>query len=598
MRKLLFTLPAVLLLTCLDQTSAWSADAPPPQRAERFDVAAFGRLPIQFNGRVTDFDHYARNVLLRISGRETWVDNDGKAQPAITWLLNLICDSESVQSVPIVLVDHPALRELFGLPADGTARHFAIKDLTPKLEALEQRSAAIERSRAKHTDDERAALDLYERLDFLSRVMGLFRLPDFSSSDSMIASLRLSRELEKRAIPFVVPPKDPGGEWLSLPFALIATRMANETGLEPNPAGELFAKLITARRDDDPAAFNKVVPELAHMIKDRKLAECPLEFAVPRGWYEVGTPRLADQYYFGDARAFGTTVTSLNLFEGGERLMIHVNYFPQGAARKEQIVNSWRLSSGLIPLPLEEVKTTAVKVAGQPGWQVTIETPVELSMESSQTRAVGVTLGGQSWVIACSGPKALMAKHAQEFDQFVASLTIASPAAVEKWFALKKPEPVAEPAGTKAVMAVVPDGQTVWLFRAMYFDENMPDRQIGNLRSLLTSIHFRPAGDGKPIEDGNDPASRLPFTWTLPKGWVVEEASGGQLWIVSRDPPAFIAVEIVPVRTGGDWSRPTLINQWRAGFRLPELPPDEINSSSETLTVDKRPIVLVVADVP
>ena len=68
MNRLLFALPAVLLLIC--QACGWCADAP-PQRTGRFDEKAFGRLPIQFNG---------------------------KSQPAITWLLNLICDSESVPS--------------------------------------------------------------------------------------------------------------------------------------------------------------------------------------------------------------------------------------------------------------------------------------------------------------------------------------------------------------------------------------------------------------------------------------------------------------------------------------------------------------------
>ena len=589
MKRLLFVLLALVLLIC--PASGRCADAP-PQRAGRFDEKAFGRLPIQFNGRVTDFDHYARNALLRISGQQTWVDSEGQSQPAIAWLLNLICDSEFAQSAPIVLIEQPALQELFGLPAASKVRHFAIKELIPNLAAFEQHSAAIENSNRKLTSDERFVLDLADRLDFLSRVMAVFRLPDVTTRERLIASLQLAKEMEKRAVPFVVPPKEPGGEWLSLPFAVIAAHLTKETDSDSNPAGVLFAKLIAAHRNNDPAMFSQVVRELSLLIEDRKLADSPFGFSVPQGWYEVGTPRLVYPYYFQDARAFGTTVTSLNLFEGTERLMIHVNFFPQGAARKEHIVNSWRLSNGLIPLRLEDVRTEAVTVAGEPGWQTDIETPNELPIARERTRAVGVTLGTQSWVIACSGSKELMKKHVKEFDQFVASIVISSPAAAEKWFTLPKAEPAVQPAGTKAVLAVVHDDQTAWVVRSTYFAENMPDQQIEKLKSVLKSIRFRTK------VDGNGPNARFPFAWTLPEDWNLEESSEGQLWVVCRTCPAFVAFEIAPVKTESDWSRSALINQWRAGLRLPELPAEEIETATEMLMVDKRQIMLIVADVP
>ena len=109
---------------------------------------------------------------------------------------------------------------------------------------------------------------------------------------------------------------------------------------------------------------------------------------------------------------------------------------------------------------------------------------------------------------------------------------------------------------------------------------------------MLKSIRLRTK------DNGNGPEARLPFTWTLPEGWVLEETSEGQLWVICRDQPAFVALEIAPAKTDGDWSRPTLINQWRAGFRLPELPPEKITATTETLTIDKRQIVLVVSDIP
>jgi len=96
MRRLLFALPTVLLFT-LCPASGWGGDGP-PQLAARFDNKAFGQLPILFNGRVTDFDHYARNSLLRISGKDTWLDTEGKLQPVVAWLLDLMSGNEAIQA--------------------------------------------------------------------------------------------------------------------------------------------------------------------------------------------------------------------------------------------------------------------------------------------------------------------------------------------------------------------------------------------------------------------------------------------------------------------------------------------------------------------
>ena len=77
MRRLVFALSGFLLLTVCQ--IAGRADDGTAEAEVRFDIQAFGRLPILFNGRVTNFDHYARNAMSRISDRETWQDNDGKS---------------------------------------------------------------------------------------------------------------------------------------------------------------------------------------------------------------------------------------------------------------------------------------------------------------------------------------------------------------------------------------------------------------------------------------------------------------------------------------------------------------------------------------
>lgn len=587
MRRLL--LAALLLTVC--PISGWSRDDA-VQPAMRFDEKAFGRLPILFNGRVTDFDHYARNALLRISGNETWLDTEGKTQTAVGWLLDLMSGSEAFQSAPVVLIEHPHLRTLFELPADAKTHRLPIKDLLPKAGAFEERVADIRRSPTRPTDDQRAALELAERLSFLMRLVAVFRQPDLSSNESMLASLQQSQELEQQAIPLVVPPKQPGGEWTSLTFSLLLAHTEKQSGIEANPAGVQYAKLIAARRDDDAAAFNQAVQELARLIRDQKLADCPLEFAAPRGWIEAGTPRLGDQVPFSDTRAFGTTVATLHLFGELERLTLNINFFPQGTARKELIINSWRLSESRIPLPFEKIQTTPIMIAGQTGWRVDIESPDDLPVRSERMLAAGVSLGEQTWIVTCSGPKSLMAKHGPDFDRFVKSIVIDSPVAAEKWFSLRKPEPQPAEAGTKVALGLIPDKQSVWMIQGTYFAENKPDQQIEKLRTVLQSIRFGPKGDDDTL------AARLPFTWTLPEGWHLEESPEDQLWVVSRDQPAFIALMIQPLQADGEWSPPALIDHWRAGYRLPELSPEKLNAVAKTLPVDKRQITLVVENLP
>ena len=587
MRRRDFALPAFLLLTVCQMGRADDGTA---EAEVRFDIQTFGRLPILLNGRVTNFDHYARNAMLRISDRETWQDKDGKSQPAVAWLLELMSGSEVAESVPLIFVEHPHVRKLLELDPGTDERRVSIKELFTKMAPFEERVDEIQKSLTRRTDDERVVLEFSFRLDFLGRVLGVFRRPDLSQEATLIASLRQAMELEKQAIPFVVAPQKPGGPWLTSTYALIQAHVVKKE--EVNPASLLYARLIESYRNRDSAAFNQVVQDLTLLIKDQKLSVCPLEFTSPRGWIEEGTPRLVKQHFFGDAEAFGTTVTTLNLFEGTEHLMMHINFFPQGAASRERIVNHWRVDTGRTPQALEAVKTTPVMVGGQTGWQVDIESPDDLPIRSERVLGAGFSHGKQTWVVAGTGPKRLMAKHAKEIEQFVASIKIADPEAMEKWFSLPKPIPLPDvAAGTKAVLTIVPDRQDVWVIQGSYLAEEAPDEKIETMTSIIKSIQFRPRGKGTAAADV------LPFTWTLPEDWQVEEFPDGELVVVARTRPAFVAVTIQPLKANGELSLPNLINQWRAKRRLPELPAEKIDTT-KTLTVDNRQITFIVAETP
>ena len=78
-------------------------------------VHEFGRLPLVYQGRVKPFDTLARNSLLIISDRQTFVDDDGNRQPAIKWLLDVISHSPAAGDHKVFRIENLQLQAALGL---------------------------------------------------------------------------------------------------------------------------------------------------------------------------------------------------------------------------------------------------------------------------------------------------------------------------------------------------------------------------------------------------------------------------------------------------------------------------------------------------
>ena len=63
-----------------------------PDGMSRFDLDAFGRVPVSQDGRIKPLDTVARNALLQVSGKQSLKDDmllpdeGGVEKPAILWL--------------------------------------------------------------------------------------------------------------------------------------------------------------------------------------------------------------------------------------------------------------------------------------------------------------------------------------------------------------------------------------------------------------------------------------------------------------------------------------------------------------------------------
>lgn len=85
----------------------------PEDKPGELKVQSFAKLPVIYKGRVKPYDTLARNSLLVISERETFVDNTGEKQPAIKWLLDVISGSPKASQHRVFrIVNEQVLHEM------------------------------------------------------------------------------------------------------------------------------------------------------------------------------------------------------------------------------------------------------------------------------------------------------------------------------------------------------------------------------------------------------------------------------------------------------------------------------------------------------
>jgi ABC-type transport system involved in cytochrome c biogenesis permease subunit len=93
---------------------------PIPDAPEAEQLQQFGKLPVQMNGRVQPLDSLARNSMMIISGRQSFRDEDGKSQPAIRWLLDVMSSraiaNRNLAEVSRFRIDSAEIRRLLDLP--------------------------------------------------------------------------------------------------------------------------------------------------------------------------------------------------------------------------------------------------------------------------------------------------------------------------------------------------------------------------------------------------------------------------------------------------------------------------------------------------
>jgi len=122
-----------------------------PAAAEAIDLDAFRRIPILVDGRKMPMDSFARNRLLQFSGRRQ-LDRES----AVAWLARTFFAPETMEDVPLFLIEDPEAAQAIGLDTTRRERHTvgAIEAVLPRLEEIVHAAAALDPDDRSRVDNE------------------------------------------------------------------------------------------------------------------------------------------------------------------------------------------------------------------------------------------------------------------------------------------------------------------------------------------------------------------------------------------------------------------------------------------------------------
>ena len=164
-------LPAILFMAALvGNCFAQSREIPSADTAN-LDFRQFGLLAIQDNGRRKPIDTFAKETLIRITGRSTYTDKIGRKWSPNDFLLSALLETHDWKSEPMVLLSFGKLKEQLGL--DKTQRRFPFTQLagSAELQRITNEAHALKRAEKSLDRLQQEALGVSDRLSLFGNVM-------------------------------------------------------------------------------------------------------------------------------------------------------------------------------------------------------------------------------------------------------------------------------------------------------------------------------------------------------------------------------------------------------------------------------------------
>jgi hypothetical protein len=131
----------------------------------------WGLLAIQDGGRRRPIDTFAKETLIRITGRSTYTDKTGRKWRPNDFVLSALLETHDWKSEPMVLVSSGQLIEQLGL--DKTHRRFSFTQLagSAELQRLANEAQTLKRAEKPLTRVQQEALSVSDRLTLLAHVI-------------------------------------------------------------------------------------------------------------------------------------------------------------------------------------------------------------------------------------------------------------------------------------------------------------------------------------------------------------------------------------------------------------------------------------------
>jgi cytochrome c-type biogenesis protein CcsB len=135
------------------------------------DFKQWGLLAIQDSGRRKPVDTFAKETLIRITGRSTYADKAGRTWRPNDFVLSALTETHDWKNEPMVLISSGQLVEQLGL--DKAQRRFSFVQLTgsTELQRLATEGQAAKRAEKPLTRVQQEALSASDRLTLLAHVM-------------------------------------------------------------------------------------------------------------------------------------------------------------------------------------------------------------------------------------------------------------------------------------------------------------------------------------------------------------------------------------------------------------------------------------------
>jgi cytochrome c-type biogenesis protein CcsB len=165
LRFLILAISVLVSDVCVAQSDMPAADS------GSLDFKQWGLLVIQDGGRRKPIDTFARETLIKTTGRSSYTDRRGKKWQANDFILSMLLDTHDWKSEPMILVSLGQLNEKLGL--DKTQRKFSFTQLTslPELNRLAGEAHALRKAEKPLDRLQSEVMSVSERLALFAHVM-------------------------------------------------------------------------------------------------------------------------------------------------------------------------------------------------------------------------------------------------------------------------------------------------------------------------------------------------------------------------------------------------------------------------------------------